>query len=361
MIEGDRVKLEKEIVGDVQEVDCPVQYAINLDGTVREVDGWVLPVLEMERISRARDALLDDEGFYVYEESDSSEPIHPAELSPLVANIHGILMLRSSATTNAEVQLIDTPTATRALRQMALHLSSQLPILLTSAPSAGKSLLISHMAQLLYPGARNHIVSIHLADTSLDPRSLLGSYVSSPTRPGTFEWKEGVLVRAMREGKWVVFEDIDRATMEVLGIIKPLVECLGADKWIGGRARLEIPSRGRVEAQDLAATAHVCVNHREWSGGVPNHRAQRWPQGKYSALGGKAQIATTTYPRTESNMSSDDETKAKVEQLKAEGNELHSKGNYAAARSKYSEAIKLDGENAVLYANRAAAYIAQRQ
>ncbi|KAI9068715.1 midasin [Trametes sanguinea] len=253
MIEGDWVKLEKEIVGDVQEVDCPVKYAINLDGTVREVDGWVLPVLEMERISRARDALLDDEGFYVYEESDSSEPIHPAELSPLVANIHGILMLRSSATTNAEVHLIDTPTATRALRQMALHLSSQLPILLTSAPSAGKSLLISHMAQLLYPGARNHIVSIHLADTSLDPRSLLGSYVSSPTRPGTFEWKEGVLVRAMREGKWVVFEDIDRATMEVLGIIKPLVESLGADKWIGGRARLEIPSRGRVEAQDSFA------------------------------------------------------------------------------------------------------------
>ncbi|OSD06163.1 TPR-like protein [Trametes coccinea BRFM310] len=60
-------------------------------------------------------------------------------------------------------------------------------------------------------------------------------------------------------------------------------------------------------------------------------------------------------------MSSDDETKAKVEQLKAEGNELHSKGNYAAARLKYSEAIKLHGENAILYANRAAAYIAQRQ
>ena len=60
-------------------------------------------------------------------------------------------------------------------------------------------------------------------------------------------------------------------------------------------------------------------------------------------------------------MSSDEEKKAQVERLKAEGNALHSKGDYAKARSKYTEAIALDGENAVLYANRAAAYIALKQ
>ena len=174
-------------------------------------------------------------------------------VSPMVANIHGVLMLRSSLPTQSPTSLIETPTAVRALRQIALHLSLRLPILLTSAPSSGKALLISHVAQILYPQSRNHIVTIHLADTSLDPRSLLGSYVSSPTRPGTFEWKEGVLVRAMRQGKWVVLEDIDRATMEVLGILKPLVESLGADKWIGGRARLNVPSRGMVEAEDAFA------------------------------------------------------------------------------------------------------------
>ncbi|KAI0357543.1 midasin [Trametes cingulata] len=253
MMEGERVKLEQQLVGDVKEVDCPVHYSVNPDGSACVVDGWVLPVLEMERVSRERDASLETNDFYEFDENDSSEPIHPAELSPLIANIHGVLMLRSSAPTNTPSHLIDTPTTVQALRQIALNLSLQLPILLTSAPSAGKSLLISHLAQLLHPGARNQIVTIHLADTSLDPRSLLGSYVSSPTRPGTFEWKEGVLVRAMREGKWVVFEDIDRATMEVLGILKPLVESLGADKWIGGRARLEIPSRGTVEAKDTFA------------------------------------------------------------------------------------------------------------
>lgn len=59
-------------------------------------------------------------------------------------------------------------------------------------------------------------------------------------------------------------------------------------------------------------------------------------------------------------MASDD-TKARVEQLKVEGNAFHSQGDYAQARSKYSDAIKLDDGNAVLYANRAATYIALKQ
>ncbi|KAH9924312.1 midasin [Epithele typhae] len=224
MMEGERVKLEKEVLGEVSQVECKIAFGYGEDGNPREVDGWVLPVLELERVTQARNA-------------------------PLIANIHGVLMLRSDRPTPQSSPLVDTPTTSRALQQIALHLSLDVPILLTSAPSSGKSLLISHLAQTLHPSSRNHVVTIHLADTSLDPRSLLGSYVSSPSRPGTFEWKEGVLVRAMREGKWVVLEDIDRATMEMLGVLKPLVESLGADKWIGGRARLNVPSRGMVEAQ----------------------------------------------------------------------------------------------------------------
>jgi len=120
--------------------------------------------------------------------------------------------------------------------------------------------LIHHLAKLLHPEKQNQIVTIHLADTSLDPRAILGSYVSSTTRPGTFEWKEGVLVRSMREGRWVVFEDIDRGSNEILGLIKPLVESLSLGKWIGGRATLDVPSRGRVVAHDqfmLFATRSV--------------------------------------------------------------------------------------------------------
>lgn len=162
----------------------------------------------------------------------------------------GILFLRSFGVQNTPSTLIETATSINALQSLALHISLRLPTLLTSSPSAGKSLLLSHIAGLLHPGEKTQIITIHLADTSLDPRALLGSYVSSPMRPGTFDWKEGVLVRSMRQGKWLVFEDVDRGSNEVLSVLKPLIESLGPEKWIGGRAFIDVPSRGRVIAHN---------------------------------------------------------------------------------------------------------------
>ncbi|TBU34429.1 TPR-like protein [Dichomitus squalens] len=59
-------------------------------------------------------------------------------------------------------------------------------------------------------------------------------------------------------------------------------------------------------------------------------------------------------------MASDDD-KPRAEQLKADGNALYIRGDHLAVRSKYTQAINLDGDNAVLYANRAATYIALKQ
>lgn len=52
---------------------------------------------------------------------------------------------------------------------------------------------------------------------------------------------------------------------------------------------------------------------------------------------------------------------AEAERLKALGNELYQSGEYEAARHKYTLAIEKDPENAVLYANRAAAMLAEKR
>ncbi|KAG1818477.1 uncharacterized protein BJ212DRAFT_1479486 [Suillus subaureus] len=266
MAEIERERLINHVLGEFCGVDCPINYGQTIDGTVVETDGWLMPALEIKRIHDARDAILENSDFYSPEAEDVLQPLSEADLSPWIANIHGLLMLKSSPTMPSPSDIIATPSAIAALREIAAHLSLRLPILLSSPPSSGKSLFISHLASRLHPTmpVNELIVTVHLADTSLDPRALLGSYISSPSQPGTFEWKDGVLVRALREGRWLVLSDIDRASMEVLALLKPLVESMGLGNWIGHRAGIEVPGKGRVEAREgfaLFATRSLAVGH----------------------------------------------------------------------------------------------------
>ncbi|KAJ3986826.1 midasin nuclear AAA ATPase [Lentinula detonsa] len=253
MGETERKKWEEATLGELYTLDCPLGYGDALDGSQVTIDGWLMPILELERVRSARNAIVTESQDFYSSDIGNAQPIKASELCPLVVNLHGILMLRSSLPENTPSSLIHTPTAVKALQSLALHLTTRLPVLITSPPSSGKTLLLSHLAESLFPHVQNQLVFIHLADTSLDPRSLLGSHVSSRTQPGSFEWKEGILVQAMREGKWVVFKDIDRGSNEVLALIKPLIETLGLDKWVGGRASLEVVGRGKVVAASTFA------------------------------------------------------------------------------------------------------------
>ena len=156
-----------------------------------------------------------------------------------------------------------TASTQEALRELAYRLSYRLPILLSASPSSGKTLIITHAAAQLHPDSPTQIVRLHLADTSIDARSLLGSHAASPTKPGTFEWREGAVVRAMREGKWLVLEDIDKASGEVLATLWPLVESLALGKHIGGHAQLQVHGRGLVRAKEgfaLFATRSITAS-----------------------------------------------------------------------------------------------------
>ncbi|KDQ25963.1 hypothetical protein PLEOSDRAFT_1045779, partial [Pleurotus ostreatus PC15] len=232
MGEAERLVIEGEALGPPCEKDCWIDC-----GSEVRVDGWILPLVEATRVQNARRDIANDQ-------------------HPYTANVHGILLVRDACNDQPQSNLVSTHTAIRSLQTLAIHMSLRVPVLLTSPPSCGKSLLLSHLASILYPKAQNQIITIHFADTSLDPRSLLGSYISSPTQPGTFEWKDGTLVRAMKQGKWVVLEDIDRGSSEVLGVIKPLAKSLRLDKWIGGRGAIDVPGHGRVvAAHDFALFA----------------------------------------------------------------------------------------------------------
>lgn len=85
-------------------------------------------------------------------------------------------------------------------------------------------------------GNDNDLVTIHLNDQT-DIKLLLGTYVSSH-EPGKFVWKDGVLTSAVKNGKWLVIEDIDSAKNEILSIFSSLVK--SEELKINGNERVKI-------------------------------------------------------------------------------------------------------------------------
>ncbi|TIC06692.1 midasin [Wallemia mellicola] len=143
---------------------------------------------------------------------------------------------------------IPTPALESSLIDFSIAYSTRLPTILSSPPSSGKSTIINHLSSVVHPPTTTHphILTIHAADPSLDPKALLGSYVSTPQ--GTFAYVEGALVKAVRSGMWVVIRDIDRASQDFMSIISKLAQSLGPTKKLAARAVLSIPGRNSVTA-----------------------------------------------------------------------------------------------------------------
>jgi midasin len=213
-------------------------------------------------VSNAANAAESD---MVLDDGIRSNPIHFTCLdeSPLMANISGVQLFKeaylpvvdyitNSGSTPPPAQgdntlpsgdcYVETFGCTSALRQLAAHVSARLPVLLSSPPSAGKAATLRELHRLLYTLAgstskpKHDIVTINLADKSLDAKNLLGTLTSSPTEPGTFIFAEGSLTRALKYGRWVVLDDVDKASDEVLSTVSELVERMKtrSQRYIGG-------------------------------------------------------------------------------------------------------------------------------
>ncbi|CAM9805557.1 unnamed protein product, partial [Phaeothamnion confervicola] len=146
---------------------------------------------------------------------------------------------------------IRTPSAQHNIEALSIALTQPRPILLYGPAGAGKSALLREVARLIggssdsdgdcrtsgsggdgdTASSSSALLELHLDDQT-DSKALLGAYVCSDI-PGEFVWRPGVLAQAATAGRWVVIEDIDRAPLEVLATLVPLLE--------GGE--LEVPPR----------------------------------------------------------------------------------------------------------------------
>jgi midasin len=149
--------------------------------------------------------------------------------------------------------LVPTEHDERVLRQLSLALCLARPVLLSGPPGAGKTTLLRALAASTPPGGSaggdrarsasaggggisavagsvlssgrsqlDALVTVHL-DEQVDSRALLGSYVCG-AEPGEFVWQPGVVTQAVAEGRWLLLEDVDRAPLEVMSALAPLLE-----------------------------------------------------------------------------------------------------------------------------------------
>ena len=102
------------------------------------------------------------------------------------------------------------------------------PVLIVGDVGVGKTSLVMEW------GARtgHQVVTLQVSD-STDARLLVGVYRCTEI-PGQFLWEPGLLTRAVLAGDWLLIEDIDRASQDVISLLSPLVQ----------EGQLNVPSLG---------------------------------------------------------------------------------------------------------------------
>ncbi|PON27239.1 hypothetical protein TGAM01_v203620 [Trichoderma gamsii] len=194
----------------------------------------------------------------VAREDQESEHNHEPVLQSLTqyAVSYGKIVLpRPLIPVSNSSDLVMTATTTSNLERLAAMIRKPEPILLHGLPGVGKTALVNEIAKQL--GMYSSMVTLHLNEQT-DAKMLIGLY-STDSKPGSFSWRPGVLTTAIKEGRWVLVEDLDRAPTEVLSTFLPLIE----------RNELLIPSRGeRIKAANtfrLFATVRTSrgLNGRE--------------------------------------------------------------------------------------------------
>ncbi|KAH8552550.1 P-loop containing nucleoside triphosphate hydrolase protein [Umbelopsis sp. PMI_123] len=212
--------------------DAPTEdFFVDVEG--QKVDLRTFIILEQERLAKAQMSMLENS----YSGKDDGSILYESDLSAFTIDLCGVILPKPHSPVNNQLDeakkvdpLVLTETTAKNLHTIGLALSIGAPVILEGVTGAGKTALVEEVARKV--GRLQELVKIHLGDQT-DSKVLLGTYIATST-PGSFKWQPGVLTTAVREGRWVLIEDIDLAPSEVISMLLPLLET----------RHLFIPSRG---------------------------------------------------------------------------------------------------------------------
>lgn len=91
----------------------------------------------------------------------------------------------------------------------ALQLSK--PLLIEGSPGVGKTSLVQALAR----ASGHRVVRINLSEQT-DMMDLLGSDLPSEDGAGEFTWCDGIFLRALKNGDWILLDELNLAPQSVL-------------------------------------------------------------------------------------------------------------------------------------------------
>ncbi|KAE8349456.1 hypothetical protein BDV28DRAFT_151862 [Aspergillus coremiiformis] len=173
----------------------------------QESERLLMPLLERHLVSNAKNAraLL------------GQTPKPPTDGHHYVQFKH-YWMRRGHLVPEEQPHYIITPFIEKNLKNLVRASSTRrFPILLQGPTSAGKTSMIEYLAKV----SGNKFVRINNHEHT-DLQEYLGSYVSSDD--GTLRYQEGVLVEALRNGYWIVLDELNLAPSDVLEAMNRLLD-----------------------------------------------------------------------------------------------------------------------------------------
>ena len=127
-------------------------------------------------------------------------------------------MAQGSFPIEEQRNFIVTPFVERNLLNLVrATMTRRFPVLLQGPTSSGKTSMIEYLAKI----SGNRFVRINNHEHT-DLQEYLGTYVSGVD--GSLQYKEGVLVRALREGSWIVLDELNLAATDVLEALNRLLD-----------------------------------------------------------------------------------------------------------------------------------------
>uniref|UniRef100_A0A0N5C8B2 Midasin n=1 Tax=Strongyloides papillosus TaxID=174720 RepID=A0A0N5C8B2_STREA len=142
----------------------------------------------------------------------------PKNTSKDFINIEGYFIKKGSLDIGEDTHYVVTPSIKENLRQVGRLVSSgRFPILLEGETSAGKTSMILYLAKIT--GNRVYRINNH---EYTDIQEYIGSYL--PDEKGKLNFVEGVLLKAVKNGDWVILDELNLAPSDVLEALNRLLD-----------------------------------------------------------------------------------------------------------------------------------------